>query len=86
MPNIKIFKFYNSGHTPLRASSGTWKGEGGVRRPFAPIVFVVWYFFLRAISLGIVVVPSFQIVINLPRTYDNLAVRKILWYRQTKIM
>ena len=30
------------------------------------------HFFLRAISLGWVVVPSLKIVINLPRTYEKL--------------
>ena len=50
--------------TPLEASTGTWfllliikqKNCGG-------------YFFLGAISLGRVVVPSPKIVINLPRCY-----------------
>ena len=51
--------------------------------------------FLRAISLGRLVVPSSKIAINLPMTYEKLrfkgepyrfsaAVSQILWYRQTE--
>ncbi len=45
-------------------------------------------FFLGAIYLGRLVVPSTKIVINLPWTYEkenliNSVVSKILWYKQT---
>ena len=52
-------------------------------------------FFLKAISLGSVVVPSPKIIINLPRTYISYSLKKnhtgsvvseILQYTQTEFL